>query len=74
MIATNRSQDHVRLQPSCLLQKKGFDVAGEGRLDPHSFRGGWREVNEFHCGGDNEHVLVGFIVVSHLFIKNNAMI
>ncbi len=28
----------------------------------------------FHCGGDDERILVGFIVVSHLFTKNNEML
>jgi hypothetical protein len=51
------------------LQKKGFDIAGKGLVDPHASRGGWREVCEFHCGGDAEHVLVGFIIVRHCFVK-----
>ncbi len=62
------------LDPPCLpalmtLQKMGFDVAGEGLVDPHTFRGGWRNVCEFHCGGDAERILVDFILVSYLFIK-----
>jgi hypothetical protein len=53
------------------LQKKGFDTVGKGLVDPHAFRGGWRDVHEFHCREDAEHVLVGFIIMSHLFVKNN---
>jgi hypothetical protein len=37
-------------------------------------QGRWRDIHEFHYGGDDERVLVGFIVVSHLFIKNSKMI
>jgi hypothetical protein len=64
-----RGLDPPRPPALMTLQKKGFDVASKGLVDPHAFSGGGRDVHEFHCRGDAEHVLVGFIVVSHLFVK-----
>jgi hypothetical protein len=42
--------------------------------DSARLQGKWRDFHEFHCREDDERVLVCFIIVSHLFTKNNEMI